>query len=228
MIWKLEVKFDSAVTPAQLGGEGGGGDPLDPASWRPVGEWDEEFLEELMVKDPVTGKPIENANGEVITMSRQVVIPVRQITRYELWPFDPDTILTYVNHTNSEPFYGAPAGSAVMRSIRSKEVVVEGGLYEQVVYRVAFKILEVDGAMIEGGWNYHPLHEGFLFKHRLVDTQPWQTHMHEVEGHPVHVNLHANGSRIEVDAYGNEPPPEYLDFNRYPRVDLDALSLGPF
>lgn len=210
-LWEVACDFDSDIDPDQN---------QDPDQKTPTVRWYGETDEEVLEKDAITGDPIETEAGEPIIITTPVVHPVLEISRYEPYPFDPDTMLDYAHHTNSTVFWGAPQGSALMLPMEVDEEIIEKVKWCKVVYKIKFRIKKDGGGMMQDTWKARPLHHGF--KYRKVAGEPPQVFT-DGQGNPATVNLTAGGVLLPQ---GN--PPEYLSFNRFTKTDFNALSLGPF
>jgi hypothetical protein len=211
MLWEVEATFDSKVDQGQAGEE----DPLDlPIRRRWYGENEDEVLE----KDAITGDPITTACGEPIIITAPVCRPILELTRYENYPIDPDTILEFSNHVNDSTFYGAPEGSALMMPIEADKETIKGVDYDKVTYRIKFNIRE-DESSTEDSWMARPLHHGYKFFPIAGAAWPatWK-----IKGQPATVNLAADGTALDNDA-----DPFYLAFNRFKKANFNSLSLGP-
>ena len=101
------------------------------------------------------------------------------------------------------------------------EETIEGIRYAVVTYRLKFK---VDG---NEPWRARVLHHGFKYR-ETAGAAP--TIYQDRHGNPATVNLISK----EVDAAkaGMKLPDgdaaHYKEFNRFEKIDFNALSLGPF
>lgn len=216
-LWEVTCKYDT---------DGGGADGKDPDTppqeQTPTVRWTSENEDEHMEKDQMND-PLQTAANEPIFVTVPQACPILEITRYEDYPFDPDIILDYVNHTNSQPFWGAPLNSALMVGINSDEEDKENERLVKVTYRIKFKLKTIipGGPALQGNsWWLRLLHCGQKF--RPAAGEPPQVWM-DAEGNTGTVNLAADGTLLAVNA-----PPQYLTFIRHASVDFNNLSLGPF
>ena len=218
ILWEVEVEFDSGVDPS--GGTAGGTPPAPPAR-RPKVRWSGDTEEEVLDKDVDTDEPIQTEAGEPILLMSPTTLHILEITRYEPYPFDPNTQHNYANHINKSTFWGAPAGCAWMQPIEVDEETIEGVLYCSVTYTIKFKIKKgPSGAFKDNTWRSRILHHGSKF--RPAAAEPAQVAVDE-NNNPITVNLDYGGIKLP-----DGDPPVYLVFNRLHRADFNALSLGPF
>lgn len=201
------------------GGEGGEGDNNKPPEEKtPTVNWSSEMEDELLEQDALTGDPVITKAGEPIQVTAPVTIAVLQIKRYELFPFDPNKIFDYGNHTNSIAFWGAPAGTALLLPMEAEQEVVEGVKYANVTYTIKFKLR---GNIADADtWKARPLHAGHFYR-EIAGEPPviWK----DRQGNPGVINLTFFGTKLPDGS-----PPEFLEFNRFRQVDFNALNLGPF
>lgn len=209
VVWQVTVELDSSIDQAD--------DEEDPTNRTPAVRWSGETEDELLEEDPITGDPIQTDADEPIILTTPVVMPVLEIKRYELYPFDPTIMLAYSHRTNSTTFWGAPAGSALMLPMEVDEETIEGVKYCNVTYRIKFKIKP----SLTEPWKARLLHHGF--KYRPAAGKPPQA-AQDKHGNPITVNL-VNGTGEKV---ADGDPPEYKEFNRFAKVNFNALALGPF
>lgn len=226
-LWHVEAFFDNEFDPTDR-------DPNEPpTSRKPKHRWSGDTEQEVLEKDPITGKRICTTAGEPIIEEGQIVVPVLEIVRYEKHPFDPDIMLNYANHTNSDPFWGAPRGCAYMMPMTTEEEVVQGVTYDRVTYRIKFKIKkDENGVMLEGGWRARPLNNGYqyypddYFDVNDEFTDPLLEFFPRIKtddnGQPIKVNLDEKGRVLKIAT------PVYLEFNRSHEVNFNQLTLGPF
>ncbi len=249
-LWHVETFFDNEFDPTDR-------DPNEaPPSRKPKHRWTGDTEEETLEKDAINGNPIVTPAGEPIVETGQIVCPTLEIIRYENHPFDPDVMLNYANHTNSDPFWGAPRGCAYMLPMSTDEEVVEGVTYDRVTYRIKFKIKkDSNGTMLEGGWMARPLANGYMYLPHslwLSDEIPGLTALVKYQAiiamtpakrakyAKVFVDENGNPAKVNVDEYGflqddttANPygiikPVHYLEFNRCPEINFNQLTLGPF
>lgn len=206
-LWEVTINFDSSIDPD---------DDEDPEDKPPTVRWYGETEEEVLEKDAITGDPVQTDAEEPIIITTPIILPVLEIKRYELYPFDPTTMLDYSHHTNSTAFWGAPTGSALMLPMEVDEETIEGVKYVVVTYRIKFKI-KPD---LAEPWKARVLHHGF--KYRTAPGQPPVIYK-DKHGNPATINLTAGGTKLP-----DGDPPEYLEFNRFQKANFNTLSLGPF
>lgn len=190
--------------------------------------WSGENEEREITKDAITGDAIQTKAGEPILITAPFALPILEIKRYESFPFDYNTILDYVNHTNDAEFWGAPKGSALMLPIVVDPENVEGILYNRVTYQIKLRIFkDEDGAKQENGWAARVLHHGFKYVYHLpaignaIKTEVF-TDRH---GNPATINLDEDGMPFEEGATVTE---HFLEWNRFPLASFGNLNLGPF
>lgn len=237
-LWHVEALFDNDFDPTDR-------DPNSPPeSRRPVVKWDGELESEVVHKDARTGEPIQTANREPILLEDEIVVAILSVERYERYPFDPDVIINYTNHTNSQPFYGAPRGCALMMPISSVEESIEGKLYCKTTYKIKFKIKKTtSGAMEEDTWTQQSLHRGYYYVpddvQESIDlfgeaggvdpNNLWKYARIFLDdtGNPKQVNLDERGFRIggKVTPAG---PGQFLTFHTKHEIDFNQLTLGPY
>ncbi|MGD9647078.1 MAG: hypothetical protein AB7U73_15310 [Pirellulales bacterium] len=199
-------------------------DPDDPTSWRPKGRWYYETEEEAFEHDALDPKkPVQTKAKEKIFASAPRTIAVREIARYETYPFDPDAIFVYGNKLNSVEFYGAPGGTVWLLPMVSDEESIKGQLYERVTYTAKFKMeFDENGQYKPDTWMARFLNQGTQY---LPTGDPDEEPKRAVDeqGNPLKINLAANGTKLAGGA-----DPTYVDFNRFGKIDLNALNLGPY
>lgn len=236
-LWKTEVFLDNDLDPLNVNN-----DPdTPPESRRPKVAWGYETEEEVMVKDPITGDPIQTFAGEPIILTQPVTIATLTIKRFEPYPFNPVKIYEFGNHTNANPFWGAPSGSAYMMPMTTQEAEMSWGtgdniqtaLFDEVTYTIKFRMKRVEGGgdFVQNTWMYEPLHQGYYYIPDDVDPGPLtyaerrlrsKLYLDPESGSPKMVNLQLNGRILKTG------DPVYLFFNRVPQADFDILGLGPF
>jgi len=217
-LWEVACKFSTDVDISQN---------QDPESKPPTVRWSGETEEEVLEKDPITLDAIQTEAEEPIITTAPIVLPVLEITRYEFWPFDPDVMLAYAHHTNSTTFWGAPVGSALMMPMDVDEEVIEQIKYVRVTYRIKFKIKKEGASMLEDTWKMRLLHHGFKYREAAGEAPVIKQDKHK---NPMTVNLKteaAHPGEGGMELTGGAAA-EYLEFNRFPKVNFNALSLGPF
>lgn len=214
VLWEVTVEFDSNFDPEEDGQE------EDPTDITPTIRWSGETEEEVLESDAITAEAVVTAAGEQILVMAPIVLPILEIKRYEIYPFDPDVMLDFSNRTNSTPFWGAPVGSALMLPMEADEEKIEGIKYALVTYRIKFKIKPG----VDEPWKARVLHQGTMHRDPdFVGPDPPAIRAVDKFGNPITVNLGSNGLKL-----GDDDPPEYLEFNRYQKADFNVLNLGPF
>lgn len=217
-IWHVTAEFDSELDQDQN---------QDPDNQPPKVSWDGEEELEVLDRDVITGEPIVTTAGERIIITGPVMMPVLRIQRVELYPFNPSIILQYCNKVNSEAFYGAPTGTALMKKITSEDFWQDNGdgvqiHYERVDYLIKFKLKEDPdnpGSLQADTWKSRPLNEGTLEADENGDI----VEAVDKNGNPITVNLELTGQRLDP---GEDPV--YLEFNRFGKVNFAPLNLGPY
>lgn len=214
-LWEIKVNFDSNLDQDQ---------DQEPDQQPPKVSWDAEEELRVLEKDVITDEPVQTAAGEKIILEYPMAMPVLNISRIETYPFNPTTILAYVNQINKKEFYGAPEGTALMKRISSRDVWLDNGdgvqiHYEEVNYTVKFNLELEEGELKKDTWVAEVLHEGTLEIDGLGDV----VEATDKKGNPIRVNLAINGGRLL-------PSQEkvYLSFNRFGKADFAPLNLGPY
>ena len=216
ILWELEVSGTSDYDPAS------GGPSDDPTDWTDTLRWYTWEEEELLERDVITGEPIQTKAKEPISLTRPVKYPVLEITRYEVYPYDPNNLLTYVNKINSANLWGAPVGSVLLDDIKVEEETIENVKYCRVTYVLKFKITD-EYDETSDPWQAHILHQGTQYV-AVAQGDPIEIAQIaaalDVQGEPITVNLDEEGFIL--------PPasaPVFLDFNRYKKIDFAPLNL---
>lgn len=185
-----------------------------PDQRRPEWSWDFETLPRAMTVD-VDGEHIASSAGDPIEHEGLIVIPVLTIERFQQ-TFDPDTIITYFNHTNESAFWGAPQGTALMAGIRDRkdsQEVYQGVAYRRVTYVVKFALPKIDDVL--EGWKLLLVDHGW---HKLDGG----TKKPILEGGArVSRNLDGSGGVLATGA-----DPHILKFNVTQEADFDALGIN--
>jgi len=214
LLYEVACDFDSNIDPGQN---------QPPEAKTPVTRWSGETEEEVLEKDPITLAPIETKAEEPLIITTPIVLPILEIKRYEFYPFDPQVMLDYVHHTNSQTFWGAPEGSALMMPMEVEEESLEGVRYVQVTYKIKFKIKKEGGAMLDDTWKARILHHGSKYVYDVGPPKDIRA-CEDEKGNPTTLNLkNSTGELVPVGS-----PAEYLEFNRFTKVNFNNLSLGPF
>lgn len=220
ILWEVVCSFDNDITPDDAEDAGGGS---APTSRRPKIRWRGVLEDEVLERDAIDGIPITTTAGEKVLVTHPVPYPILEVRRFENRPYEPLNILNYVSHTNENPFYGAPTGSALMLPIEADEVEVDGEPYVEAVYQIQFKLIrdpDNPSQFLPDGWKYRYLNNGHIY----IDTVTGKyVRAVDEEGNPIKVNLDEGGYRISEDA-----EPTYSERNRFPKADFDNLNLGPF
>jgi hypothetical protein len=190
-----------------------------PDQRRPEWEWDFETEEIAMTKDVQTGDAVVNSAGDVYEVTTPIIIPVLTIERLQA-DFDPDTIINYVNHTNTATFWGAPAGAALCAGIRDRKdrtEVYNGLSYRRVSYVFKFKLPDIPN-VIEGwklilmnyGPNYWTAPPGVGL--RVAASSG---------GRSINVKLDDDGTKLDDDE-----DPKFLKFNQFATANFDDLGVN--
>lgn len=220
LLWHIAVKFDNKISEDDEEDE----QDKDPTARKAKWKWGAEIIEERLQYDAINGDDITNSAFQPILVSHPVAIPVLTIQRYERFPFDPRTIINYVNYVSDGEFWGAKKGNALMASIETgfDEVINEIRVVP-VTYKIKFKIefgKEGGGEVevLDNSWQFRPIDEGTKY----FENGAWKAAADKL-GNPIKVNLDGEGGKL---ADGEEL--EHRNYNRYPQTNFDALTLGPF
>jgi len=226
-LWEHKSEYDSSVDP----NEHRPGEEDDPTIKTPTVRWSGEIEEELMEED-VNGKAVATVLGEQIIATKQYVMPILEITRYENFPFDPNIILNYTSKINSQEFWGAKPGTALMLPMEVDEETVAQVRYAIVKYRIKFKIKPGE----DEPWKLRLLHQGYKYlpvkgdanykpvynEERGIYIQPPRVNTPTEGGSPELVNLNLDGTRNFTDK------PVFVEFDQFEKINFNNLSLGPF
>ena len=208
LVWYVKCEFDNDPSSNSQENE----ENKDSALNRPADlEWDAEFGEEVLFLDFSTPRrPIVNPVGHMFDppVTRRVIYPVLTIGRFQA-TFLPATILAYVDHTNSESFYGASAGQALMTQIRAQKVVEDGSQLWRVDYRIRF-------AVSEDGFDLRPLQQGSHHYDNILNKNL----VAFVEDQVPYI-----GNILEEGTDGTDFPPEFARFKAYPSANFADLAL---
>ena len=216
-LWEVTAEFDSDVDPDEC--------TDDPSCKTPIVRWHGETEEEVLEKDAITGEPVQTAAGEPILITSPYVLPVLEIKRYETYPFDPNVMLDYSHRTNAEVFWGAPIGSALMLPMEVDEETINQVKYAVPTYRIKFKI-KPD---LDEPWKARVLHHGFQYLDENEGGSGSGSACGEgivyrdKFGNSATINLAEDGTLLPLC-----DPPNFLEFNRFTKIDFNNLSLGPF
>ena len=190
----------------------------DPPNFiTPSWSWGFEVVEEPLLEDAIEDdKPIENSAGERFpTVTAPVAVPVLTIKRNE-FDFSGERILTYLNHVNSDEFWGADPYQAFMAGVTASQTTVNEQKMWEVQYIIKFK-------MDEYGWRLRLLDHGHYSKGApdidgVYAKQPFgDTAQQQLLG-----NLDGEGGPNLGDK------PVFLQFNKYEKIDFNDLNLGPW
>jgi hypothetical protein len=181
--------------------------------------WDGVMEEVEFIHDIETGEPVATKAFERMYSKTEACFPILQIQRWEFGPFDPTTILAYVNRCNETAFYGAPPGTALMLPIQTEEMYHDRTLYVQVTYRIKFwlDIDPTDSQIKTDTWrNAEFVHQGTQYLENAGDFIAKQAV--DEDGNPITVNLAADGTK---------GGPSTLVFKRRAYAEFNNLILGP-
>ena len=205
-IWEVDCLFDSHI------------EANEPVVFV---NWTAEEIQEAIVYDQVTGLPLVNAVGEPQFTTTPIQIQVLNIRRIENYPFNPDIMRLYGGTVNSETFYGAPAGTAMLKGPTTSPRAINGVTYEEVNYIIRFNFTVNPATLEPKGWQYHYLQHGTKYKSDASKTEPdkW----FEVDGDRTTGNLNNDGTFRALNL-----APLWISANRFRTSDLNDLNLGPF
>lgn len=217
-LWEVKCEFSSDIDMEA---------DRPPEAKLPRVRWTGETEDVPLDVDAVSGRPVQTSAGEPIIATTPTLMPVLEITRYEKYPFNPEVMLEYANHTNTTPFWGASKGTALMLPMEVEDEIIEGKKYNNVKYRIKFKLSQtlnpLSNSMVwnEYTWRFRPMDRGYLY----VPEEGSEPQLNlDAQRNPAPVNLDGKtGRKLEE---GEDP--EYLEFNRFPETDFNRLSLGPF
>lgn len=212
-LWEVTCKFDSNVDPDEAN------ENRSPESQVPSVGWSGENIDEVITKE-LNGLPIVNTAGQKLLVTRPTAIPVLTIQRIEVFPFEPTTMLNYANKVNSSEFYGAPPGSALMLPMTVDQTLIDNAKYNDVTYRIKFKLEEFEGTLREDTWQPSILNEGQLVRSAAGEEAAMATDKNQ---RVKTVNLDVDGLKLDE---GEDPL--FIRFEIFESIDFNALSLGPF
>ena len=197
---------------------------LDPIELPPSVKFGSETQEELMETD-FTGKRIQTVNGERLEVTRPVVIPTIEISRYQEYPWNPNVNFTHANHLNSKTFWGAPPRHALLDPISCEYVQIEltdemKQWFCKCSYRVRFRF----DPQTEEPWKLRPHHYGNLVRTPKESENTYIIQALDAEGRPRQVNLDAQGFELPEDA----EKPVFLEFDQYGEADFDELGINAY
>ncbi len=240
-LWAIVAEFDNEINVETQQGQGI--NPEDPTSYPPSVRWTSENEQQALQFDAISGDPVVTKACEKIAASHPFTIPILRYSRYEIGRFDPDIILEYTNHTNNEPFLGAPSGCALMSAIESDEKYIENSLFSLVTYVIKFKMIRaqqitrtgqptISGGFEEDGWALKPLHQGHkYFKETNTaadapigscpDDAKYAVQYLDDDGNPVPILLDQYGY-----ALGENEQVAYLKFHKHPKASFTPLGIS--
>lgn len=218
-LWEVTAEFDTDVELQEDDGE------TPPELLLPEWEWDGEDITTLVENDQVTGDPIENSAGEPTPIEGLDVISVLTVERYEV-SFSPTIQQQFQRKTNSQPFYGAPAGCALMAKIRDRKSdrtnLLTGVPYRKVTYVVKFYFrVDEDGELI--GWLSRLRDRGTFYEDTDENSNIVRVQFIDEKGTPTTGDLAGNGARNPDGA-----DPIYKNWHKFAEIDFNQLGLGPF
>lgn len=185
---------------------------LRKAEWA----WDFETQDLLWLRDCDTGEPLMNSADEPFEVTSPFPIPVLTIEKFQE-SFDPSTIVEYVCTRNSEEFWGAPAGCALLSGIRDRRdttVVWNGQAYRRVTYTIKFRVPSIPGVI--DGWKEYIMDRGTFYFDSSQNKQNFTTQT----GGNITGNLDGHGGKLDD---GDEP--HFLEFNQFPEKDFADLGI---
>lgn len=208
-LWEVKADYDSNVDPAD-----GAEDPDDPVQRPPTIRWHGENRLELLERDAIFGWPIWTGAHEPIHVEAPIVSPIVEYKRYELYPFDPNIMISYANKTNSVAFWGAKPGSALMMPMEVDEETIEGIRYAVVTYKIKFNINR-EGKLEP--WRIKMPHVGYNYRPNILSKPiPFITST----GDRIKVKLQESGLKIADSA-----PMQFLYFYIFTRINFNNLTL---
>lgn len=208
-VWEVGCVFDNTAKRADEADQ-------DPWDLEPTWKWSSETIEVAMLydaDDPTI--PITNSAGEqILGATTPVTIPILTIRRFEK-PFDESVILNYTNRRNSEIFWGADPDHVVCAGINADPEKRDGIKYWSVEYVFKFNPTEF-------GWGLRLLDEGTYYLGEDLDwgeRYPFgDSAFQQIVG-----NLNGMGGKNTSGVPAFVGP-----YNRFPAVDFNDLSLGPW
>lgn len=240
LLWELKLEWDSRVALSES--QGGSGSPIDQVRWG----WSSETEDVLVPADRVTGGAITNSAKEPILITEPMEVPVLEVVRM-MEVFSPDIILNYSSHVNSAPFWGAPAGCALLTSPTDQEAraVINGRHLREVTFRIKFRffrfpdvwILRWPGQQVLQnpsdspillGWQRLLLDQG---KRRISDNYAGGSEEAQPSDYVPFLDSHGKPTTGNLNGGGfanTSSKPVYLLYNTRESVDLNNLNLGPF
>lgn len=207
--WEVECEFETT--------SGTNTEPTESDPWDllPNYHWETEVQEEPVTHDALNPTlAIRNSAGEPFPpILAPRPFPVLVISRTEL-TFDPDTILNYVSFVNSQEFWGAAAGEALMSHIEARQKQYKGQRVWEVTYRIKFN-------RSESGWALRLLDQGTYYWTGTVGSSTKKPFgdgfFQQIVG-----NLDGSGGENTTTT------PEFVTWTRFDQVDFNTLDLGPW
>ncbi len=218
LLWDVTAKLTNDISYTNAN------EDENPLYRRPICKWRCETVDEALPRDVLTGDSIATAAGEPLVVTGPSGDYIREVTRYELFPFDPTVFLGFHNRISATEFYGAPVGTAWLYDIETDEEDVNGDIYEHVTYRIRFRLREDPdnpGQFAENTWKGTALNYGNYA--RPFPGLPAERVIDRKTGEPMTVNLDEDGTILPEGQ-----PAIYLAFNRFAYADLNQLNPGPF
>lgn len=232
-LWRVECEYDSSVDSEQA--QNSGSSNGNPVNQRPKRRWRTNKVSELIEADAFTGFPIQTTAGEPIHIEDDIPHPVLEITRIEPYPFNPQIKYLFENHTNDDPFYGAPPGCALMDEINTSEIVIENQDYVEATYSIEFRVVtfrpfNLVNVFLPDGWDIQVPNIGYLYLPRaksntgeelnFVNPGTKPVTFIDANGQPQKVRLREDGSLA-----GPDDPDVFIDVARKIRTPFGPLNL---
>lgn len=236
-VWHVVCNYDSEKDAPDEGEEN-----QPPEAKTPHVRWYGDQEAWIPTRD-ITGEAIENSSNQPYEPEVMRILPVLEIKRYELSPFDPETILKYTNTVNEKEFWGAPPGTVLCLPIESERVSVDGFQRESVTYRFKFRMVDLlndDGVdptcgapggtppTIAAGeyewnsWDFHPYDWGdgeVKVPEATSDGETRFDHAIDINDNVIGVFLDGTGKRLKY--LQCDPPAD-------PPIMLPKVRRGPF
>jgi hypothetical protein len=212
----LELSADDQVTDKEKEDK-----DKPPDQRRTEWSWDFETLEFALTQD-VDGQVVATTAGDPFEVTYPIAIPVVTIERQQA-SFDPNTIISYVNHVNDASFWGAPVGSVLCAGIRERKGETFNGVeYRAVSYVFKFAVPEIPGVM--EGWKLKVLNNGptYILGGEQTACREDSTTTSAGTGSKVNRNITAGGTGL-IDP---GDPPHILSFKQFKEADFGALNLN--
>jgi hypothetical protein len=207
LLWEVVCQYDSEVATST---------PLPPNTNY---SWGGEEITQLVRYDQVTGAPIVNSVNEPIPIEVPYPIPVLTIERLESY-FNPALILQFHGSVNNQPFWGAPAGCALMHGPFATPEESSGVIKYRVVYTVKFNFIINPSTLAMEGWKAAVINRGTRYKSAAGSTSylPFMN-----QGDPTTGMLNTDGTARSISL-----TPVVLTFNIYRPANFNSLQLGPW